>query len=160
MWSWLKFAVSIYFFFNEKLQLWVQPVGGWTQLCKLRDTSDTPIHWACLCYVPFVIWCLWITSKIWLLILYIPWYCRPLRVCVCSSNSSYLSAPGTTQISLEPTFLEVSVMNHIATLWLLECSGVVDMNADLLSDPITPWCRATQEERAPWIISGGLCWRW
>ena len=28
-----------------------------TQLCKLRDTSDTA-HWACLCYVPIETWCL------------------------------------------------------------------------------------------------------
>ena len=40
-----------------------------TQLYKLRDTSDTLIGRARAIYVPFVIWCLWITSTIWLLIL-------------------------------------------------------------------------------------------
>ena len=55
---------------NGKRQVWVRPMGSCTQLCKLRNTwylwyADL----ARLCYVPFVIWCLWNKSAIWLLIL-------------------------------------------------------------------------------------------
>ena len=61
-----------YYFYKkiEKRQLWVRPMGGWNSTlqaaCYVRHA-----HWARLCYVPFVIqvWCLWITSTIWLLIL-------------------------------------------------------------------------------------------
>ena len=52
----------------EKRQLWVRPMGGWNSSLQaawyLRHA-----HWARLWFVPFVIWCLWIRSTIWMLIL-------------------------------------------------------------------------------------------
>ena len=40
-----------------------------TQLSKLRDTSDTRGRACAIPGIPFVIWCLWITSTMWWLIL-------------------------------------------------------------------------------------------
>ena len=53
-----------------KRQLWVRPMGSWNSTLQAA-WYVRHAHWACLCYVPFVIWCLWITSiyTIWLLIL-------------------------------------------------------------------------------------------
>ena len=52
---------------NEKRQLWVRPNGGWNSTLQAA-WYVRHAHWACLCYVPIEIWCLWITSTIWLLI--------------------------------------------------------------------------------------------
>ena len=45
----------------EKRQLWVRPMGGWNSTLQAA-WYVRHAHWARLCYVPFVIWWLWITS--------------------------------------------------------------------------------------------------
>ena len=53
----------------EKRQLWLWPIGGWNSTLQAA-WYVRHAHWACLCYVPIeIIWCLWITSTIWLFIL-------------------------------------------------------------------------------------------
>ena len=52
----------------EKRHLWVRPMGGCNSTLQAA-WYVRHAHWARLCYVPFVIWCLWITSTKWLLIL-------------------------------------------------------------------------------------------
>ena len=64
----------------EKRQLWVRPMGGWNSTLQAA-WYVRHAHWARLCYVPFVIWCLWITSTIWLLTL---------------SCTSFMVLPGST----------------------------------------------------------------
>ena len=52
----------------ENRQLWVRPMGGWKS--TLQASWDVRhVYWARLCYVPFVIRCLWKTFTTWLLIL-------------------------------------------------------------------------------------------
>ena len=43
-------------------------MGGWNSTLQAA-WYVRQAHWARLCYIPFVIWCLWTTSTIWLLIL-------------------------------------------------------------------------------------------
>ena len=54
--NWITSAVS------------TQPMGGWNSTFQAA-WYVRHAHWARLCYIPFEIWCLWITSTIWLLIL-------------------------------------------------------------------------------------------
>ena len=44
-------------------------MGSWNSTLQAAWHVVKHAHWACLCYVPIEIWCLWITSTIWLLIL-------------------------------------------------------------------------------------------
>ena len=57
-----------YLFYIEKRQLWVRPMGGWNSTLQAA-WYFRHAHWARLCHIPFVIWCLWIESSMWLLIL-------------------------------------------------------------------------------------------
>ena len=66
--SWKTSAVYLFLIKIEKRQLWVRPIGGWNSTLQAA-LYVRHAHWACLCYVPIEIWCLWITSTIWLLIL-------------------------------------------------------------------------------------------
>ena len=52
----------------EKRKLWARLLGRWNSTLKTA-WHVRHAHWARLWYVPFVIWWLWITSTIWLLIL-------------------------------------------------------------------------------------------
>ena len=53
----------------EKRRLWVRPMGGWNSILQAA-WYVWHAHWARLYYeVPLIIWCLWITPTIWLLIL-------------------------------------------------------------------------------------------
>ena len=52
----------------EKRQLWVRTMGGWNSTLQAA-WHVRHAHWPRLCYVPFAIWCLWITSTVWLMIL-------------------------------------------------------------------------------------------
>ena len=66
-------SVVLHFIRKEKRQLWERPMcGGNSTLQAAWYVRHA--HWARLCYSPFVIpgtvlWCLWIKSTIWLLIL-------------------------------------------------------------------------------------------
>ena len=60
----------------EKHQLWVRPMGGWNSTLHAAWYVKH-VHWARLCYIPFVMWCLWVKSTIWLLILSSTRYGRP-----------------------------------------------------------------------------------
>ena len=60
--------------FYKKLIYWKTPAvsttNGWLALNFLQAAwCVRRAHWARLYYVPFVIWCLWSTSTIWLLML-------------------------------------------------------------------------------------------
>ena len=61
-------AFGVFYKNIEKRQLWVRPMGGWNSTLQAA-WYVRHAHWACLCYVPIEIWCLWITSTISLLIL-------------------------------------------------------------------------------------------
>ena len=65
--TWGRLQGLVDFIKNEQRQLWVRPMGGWNSTLPAA-WYVRQAHWACWCYVPFVIWCLWITSTIWLLI--------------------------------------------------------------------------------------------
>ena len=65
--SWGRLQGFVDFIKNWKRQLWVRPMGGWNSTLQAA-WYVRHAHWARLCYIPFVIWCLWIKPAAWLLI--------------------------------------------------------------------------------------------